>query len=437
VPLAQSLSTRVLSRLISAEAQEPDPWLRDDLKIARLTVVHAARGDAVECSADVLASYEVLGLHPEKVWPAIQRRRKALLGPLCENVSATPPKKPAQSVKLWSEKTAGARAANSRAGGTILVESATSVPMAAPSIAALYPNPDAPASAKTREYPLGEIQQIVAHSGAPPTVVAVTLAALSARGEWPYQDGPATTILSVSLLGIMYDSTPSCCRRTAQRRIKRALKDEYWRRARGAHSWTDCPKCGAKRKSGACDAPGCDYVGRSKDAKGNWTGEFMRVPTYEFDIEKFRHAPRCKELRPFDPLARTYAEHKEAAKRGHHSKVADISARKPAAPAAPVRQAAAEHTHRNPVRSASSSARKLTSREGPKLFNQMRHLMRGYKGSQNGSEGTVWIGPEDPRYREPMSQEKALSEACRILGIPLESAEQHLKLCGWKLGESP
>jgi hypothetical protein len=212
----------------------------------------------------------------------------------------------------------------------------------AASIAALYPNSDASSSAKKRGYTLDEIKTIVAHSGAPPTVVAVTLAALSARGEWPREDGPATTILSVALKGIMFDSVPSCCRRTAQRRIKRALKDEYWRSARDAHSWTDCPKCGKQRNAGKCQ--GCGYRGRSKDASGNWTGEFMRVPTYEFDIEKFRRAPRCKELRHFD--ARTYAEYKEAAERGEHPNVREFPSPprndppppKPPAPAAPQRE---------------------------------------------------------------------------------------------------
>src|SRR6266568_2267 len=145
---ARSLSARVLARLISAEAEEPDPWLRDVLKIARLTLASAARGEAVLCSPHVLASYAVLGLHPEKVWPAIQARRNAL-GPLSE----APPKKPAQSVKLWFEKTNDARAVNScAANSNDLRDQTISVPMAAPSINALYPNPDAPSSGKRGEY---------------------------------------------------------------------------------------------------------------------------------------------------------------------------------------------------------------------------------------------------------------------------------------------
>src|ERR1700683_3247363 len=97
--LATHLARRVVSRLVQAEVKELDPHYRDDLKIARLTVAYAASGEAMLCPPHVLASYAVLGLHPEKVWPAILARRKALLGPLYEEVSgALPPKKPAQSV---------------------------------------------------------------------------------------------------------------------------------------------------------------------------------------------------------------------------------------------------------------------------------------------------------------------------------------------------
>ena len=347
MPLAQSLSTRVLSRLISAEAQEPDPWLRDDLQIAKLTVVHAARGDAVECSPYVLATYEVLGLHPEKVWPAIQARSKAL-GPLCENVSAAPPKKPAQSIKLWSKKTTGARAVNTRAG-EIVLHGPRLLPMATASIAALYPNPDAPSSPKTRGFSYDEMLAIVEFSGAPHSVRHGTLSALKARGRLPNEDGPATGIVCISLIGMMLHGV--CCRSTARWRARRAVKLGYWRQVRPANSWSNCPKCGAQRTTGACDK--CDYVGRSKTPEGKANfDEFSRPYVYEIDIEKFRTAKRCRELRNI--VARTYDEYKESV--GIHA----MPARRPAtpappppAPAAPVRQATAEHAHRNPVHAAS------------------------------------------------------------------------------------
>lgn len=104
-------------------------------------------------------------------------------------------------------------------------------------------------------------------------------------------------------------------------------------------------------------------------------------------------------------------------------------------PAAPLPdKKVAETEHRSNQRS--QQTRKLTSREGPKLVNEMRRLMRGYTGAQNGREGMLWIGPENPQYREPMSQEHALIAACMNLAIPLESAKEFLKLLPRDLGES-
>ena len=109
------LSDRVLSRLEASEIAEPDLHLQTDLRIAWITVLYAARNFP---EPDVLASYRVLGLHPEKIWPSIVERRKALLGPLYEKFWGAPPtaRKPVQSVSLWrSENTNGAKARNPRA----------------------------------------------------------------------------------------------------------------------------------------------------------------------------------------------------------------------------------------------------------------------------------------------------------------------------------
>lgn len=123
-------TSRILSRLEVAEAREPNPHLACDYRIAWITVYFAARGDP---QPDVAASYAVLGLYPQKVWPAIVARRKALLGPLYEDfyptLDARPvpvsqgrvvvpagglaigltlpvPKKPAQSVKIAARRAA-------------------------------------------------------------------------------------------------------------------------------------------------------------------------------------------------------------------------------------------------------------------------------------------------------------------------------------------
>lgn len=97
---ALSLSDRVLARLVEAESKEIDPWARDDIRIARLTVSLAQQGRP---DPFITATYQALGIHPDKVWPAIVARRKAILGEAgYENFfgAKLPPKKPAEVVRL-------------------------------------------------------------------------------------------------------------------------------------------------------------------------------------------------------------------------------------------------------------------------------------------------------------------------------------------------
>lgn len=80
------LTNRVLVQLAKAETKEPDPWMRDDIRIAWITVKWAAEGVPDWCwyrtdPPYVAATRQVLrGLRPDQVWPAILARRKALLG---------------------------------------------------------------------------------------------------------------------------------------------------------------------------------------------------------------------------------------------------------------------------------------------------------------------------------------------------------------------
>ena len=94
------LSARVLVRLEQAEATEPNPHYRDDIRVAWITALNAARGVS---QPHVAATYSVLGLHPLNVWPAIVERRKAELGALYEEFfgGSLPPKKPVQSVQAF------------------------------------------------------------------------------------------------------------------------------------------------------------------------------------------------------------------------------------------------------------------------------------------------------------------------------------------------
>lgn len=73
----KSLSDRVLARLIQAETHESDVWLRDDYRQAFMTVTLAAKGNTMPF---VVASYQMYGVHPDKVWPKIVARHNAILG---------------------------------------------------------------------------------------------------------------------------------------------------------------------------------------------------------------------------------------------------------------------------------------------------------------------------------------------------------------------
>ena len=95
---------RVLARLETAEWRELNPHFRDDYRIAWITVLEASRG-APETA--VVATYVVVGLRPEKVWPAIVERRRAKLGPCYADFFAElPPKKPAASERRMAERKA-------------------------------------------------------------------------------------------------------------------------------------------------------------------------------------------------------------------------------------------------------------------------------------------------------------------------------------------
>ena len=71
---------RILSRLALIEAKEEDAHLKTDCRIAWFTVRFCQTGEAVECTPAVLASYKVLGCHPDHVWPRITQRRNWVLG---------------------------------------------------------------------------------------------------------------------------------------------------------------------------------------------------------------------------------------------------------------------------------------------------------------------------------------------------------------------
>ena len=74
---------RVLAHLERAENKEANPHFRDDYRQTWIAIYTADVKGEFDNGWDALvsASYRVIGLHPDKVWPAIIARRQALLGP--------------------------------------------------------------------------------------------------------------------------------------------------------------------------------------------------------------------------------------------------------------------------------------------------------------------------------------------------------------------
>lgn len=72
-----SLIDRVLARLVQLEAHEPNLHLKDDYRQSFITLTLASRGNTAPF---IVASYQMYGLHPDKVWEKMQDRRRAMLG---------------------------------------------------------------------------------------------------------------------------------------------------------------------------------------------------------------------------------------------------------------------------------------------------------------------------------------------------------------------
>ena len=231
-------------------------------------------------------------------------------------------------------------------------------------------------------------------------------------------------------------------KRTVQyhrRRILHVLK--IARLSRAPDTWDACPKCGESREVNTCGKCGysCDHAGH----KNKPCPQFRRTNTVELDeqrIASFR--PRSLERRA-EPW-RNYREYSEATRKPQHRSTSHASpsnegGKQEVLVAKPALVAPAAESHRSPQR----TLRRLTPREGPKLVNEMRRLMLGVtKVSGEGlplrSNQSGWdMSPSDPRYRAPMPQDEALASACMNLGIPYDSAREHLKLCRFSENEKP
>ncbi len=245
------------------------------------------------------------------------------------------------------------------------------------------------------------------------------------------------------------DGDGICHRRTAQRRAKLACNLNYWRLVHKFNRWLDCPKCGAARETGLCSK--CGYRGRSRNRDGSTnTKEYCRPYTFEIDLEKFLTATPPQYVRRF--CARTWREHKEAAKHGDRPNVTEMPSRKPAQPdpnppplppvhTAPLKRPAAEHEHRGTERRLPS----LTSRQRAELVQRIPVYMKGRTRKVEIGGYGFDLQPDDPRYLAPMPKRSAIVAACksmcegdevygfRGLGVSMEKALEAAADAGFRV----
>jgi hypothetical protein len=113
------VTQRILWHLEQAEICETHPDFQDAFRLAWITVLYAARGEA---QPFVHAHYRVYGLHPGRLAAAVEARRRAQLGPFYEvfypngpfdfvsDGLALPPKKQPASEREPGKKSAKAAA---------------------------------------------------------------------------------------------------------------------------------------------------------------------------------------------------------------------------------------------------------------------------------------------------------------------------------------
>lgn len=401
-----SWSSRVLTRLVQAEVCERDPHICDDLRIARMTVHYAASGEATICGPHVLASYMVLGLHPEKVWPAIEARRKALWGSGEVSVAATVPKKPPQSVKLWAEKTNAAKKFIA-SRGAMQVDSqrlTICVPMASPSIAAEYPNSEHSGSGKERPFfKREELQEFFEKC---PSALVSHPELRTLHGMWIAAGKPfGSDIQFFKAIKHYCEGAPnggykseSAVRANIRRAERRGFLEVAYRDPdRGCHHIWIRP--------------------RSQDDRGL----YRRVTTHRLSI----------------PLLLKW--------RDHHHKVREMPTRKqpestppPKAPAPARREEPQRKTaeHQREAERSSRTEGRHTYRQTKAFRERIERHEKGCSGSVRAPDGsTLYVSPDCnvELYRAPMNRALALKRACEEFGWTVESAIEAIKYHGFTI----
>jgi len=364
-------------------------------------VLYAARG---EPQPHVSASYAVLGLHPSKVWPAIVARRKAQLGPLYDDFHGEKfppaPKKPAQSVRLPLEMERR-RVGEERFYSPVKANGAD---LDGPRRSRAFALPPAMSASAQSAYRSSEELKSAKYSPAQPSALVRRILAsrLPSHLSWTLvalvnasQQGPdfwaSTFAISVEAGGT--DARHGY--RTVQRHIDALERARVLKIKHQANSFV--PGFGMRRTA-----------------------------TYAL------HEEAHKRLAPRE----SYPQWRDRNRRSAPARFRPQRVSRPAPEvASPEESPQPQPIAPVPVNQP-RKFRHLTSREGAKLVAKMAELMKGHTRHQEIGGYGYDLLPEDPRYRAPMSQEHALVAACMTLGIPYESAENHLKLCRWKFEDA-
>jgi hypothetical protein len=414
--MGHALTRRILSRLESAETHELNPHFRDDYRIAWITTLYAGRGDAM---AHVLATYAVLRLHPDKVWPAIVARRKAQLGaayerfyppsPASVRSLALPPKKPVQSVRLVGERerqvvgiaqncearAKGIASSPEKLNGPGLIRSQAATKDEKPpnmaSSARSYPNSNASTSRKSPHTLVARVRDSALHPRRRVVLVAMLeeFNAFAVVGS-SNQLYPSQRTVSVAV-GLPYI--------TVRRAIDRMVEEQVL----------------------------VQVIGSNMPVKTGKGWEFRRPATYQVNEEKLTPRETIEEYKH-----RRYAKKDSQSVTSPESGPQNVEAQKPAA-AAP-----SQHQHHRSTERESRQLRELNATQAKELMQKIVALEEGCAGKFPLRDGTTRvIEPGDPDYIAPLDRDSAIRFGCEWIcarhGVAMEKALEVAANAGYKL----
>lgn len=410
--LKPKISGRILARLIEAEWQTTDAWVRDDCRIAYLTVLYASRGDR---SPHVTGTYKVLGLHPDKIYGAIIERRKAQLGRFYE-LWNLPPKKPVESYRpaqqeqqrlvvgkesFRPEKPNGAEAEFRATWKPISGKPAKAVPLETmASTQTSYRESGAQTSAKSGDFiSRSQIEAMILSADLSVEVPAKirTKGDRTRPGVRRYR----RRHLNSSLIGMWKAGTSPF----GKNRI------ELFASVGNCHEYARVCERQYRYNLRALEKAGVIRLLYQANSTNN-AGRFRHTATHELNLDVLRQ--RCRKL-PV-PIKQDAVQ-------------AEPQQQEPPKPA-PVKASSPSDVRTD------KKVRQLTPREGHNLVRELTVRMKGTTSYVSRVDKIrIQLHSGDPEYRAPMSQENALVSACMALGIPYDAAVNHLKLCRWEPGD--